>query len=63
MVQQFLASRHLQAVRVMGRPPSGTVFQAALLAVGARYPAQQDSCFTSLVKVCAASFSPSTIVK
>ncbi|KAF0208008.1 MAG: hypothetical protein FD139_3668 [Methylocystaceae bacterium] len=27
------------------------------------YPAQQDSCFTSLLKVCAASFSPSTIVR
>lgn len=27
------------------------------------HPAQQDSCFTSLLKVCAASFSPSTIVR
>ncbi len=26
-------------------------------------PAQQDSWFTSLVKVCAASFSPSTMVR
>ena len=27
------------------------------------YPAQQDSCVTSLLKVCAASFKPSTIVR
>ena len=27
------------------------------------HPAQQESCFTSLLKVCAASFSPSTIVR
>ena len=27
------------------------------------YPAQQDSFFTSLSKVCAASFSPSTVVR
>jgi hypothetical protein len=27
------------------------------------YPAQHDSCFTSLVNVCAASFRPSTIVR
>ncbi len=28
-----------------------------------RYAAQHDSCLTSLVKVCAQSFSPSTIVR
>nr|UPI13751.1 hypothetical protein BNIPNGOD_00085 [Salmonella enterica subsp. enterica serovar Typhimurium] len=27
------------------------------------HPAQQESCFTSLLKVCAASFNPSTIVR
>jgi hypothetical protein len=27
------------------------------------HPAQQDSCVTSLLNVCAASFSPSTIVR
>ena len=27
------------------------------------YPAQHESCFTSLVNVCAASFRPSTIVR
>jgi len=27
------------------------------------HPAQQDSCLTSLLKVCAASFKPSTIVR
>jgi hypothetical protein len=27
------------------------------------YPAQQDNCFTSLVKVWAQSFNPSTIVR
>lgn len=27
------------------------------------HPAQQESCFTSLLKVCAASFKPSTIVR
>lgn len=27
------------------------------------HPAQQDNCFTSLLKVCAASFNPSTIVR
>ncbi len=27
------------------------------------YPAQQDNCFTSLLKVCAASFRPSTMVR
>ena len=37
-------------------------------ATGAReapsaHPAQQESCFTSLLKVCAASFNPSTIVR
>ncbi len=27
------------------------------------YPAQQDNCFTSLLKLCAASFNPSAIVR
>ncbi len=31
--------------------------------VSSSYPAQQESCVTSFVKVCAASFSPSTIVR
>lgn len=29
----------------------------------AAYPAQQESIFTSLLKVCAASLSPSTVVR
>lgn len=28
-----------------------------------RHPAQQESCFTSLLKVCAANFNPSTMVR
>lgn len=33
------------------------------IALSVPYPAQQESCETSLVKVWAASFNPSTIVK
>lgn len=35
----------------------------AFEAAHGHYPAQQDSCLTSFEKVCAASFSPSTMVR
>ena len=40
--------------------PRGTVHAHA---PDVTYPAQQESCFTSFAKVCAASLNPSTIVR
>jgi hypothetical protein len=46
-----------------GRQPAGSLLQQDAMRSFIAYPAQQESCFTSMEKVCAASFSPSTIVR
>jgi hypothetical protein len=38
-------------------------YRLSIEAVKFDHPAQQDSCLTSFVKVCAANFRPSTIVR
>jgi hypothetical protein len=55
-----------RSARLGGRtrgPPLGLVGAITAHSPKARYPAQHESCVTSLVKVCAQSLNPSTMVR
>lgn len=62
----FLASPGLEEKAMGVSALDGFLTAVAIGPIALRssvYPAQQDSCFTSLLKVCAASFNPSTMVR
>ena len=54
-------ARYARSPRHQG--PAGTLCRRSLNTSFFPHPAQQESCFTSLLNVCAASFKPSTIVR